>query len=226
MRAGRDEIGRAYRDDARADDYVASRYERDPFGAALHRPRSASCGGSSRPTRWRRLLEVAPGPGRLTVHMPRVECACAVEQSPAMLRIAAERLRAPGGAHWRLIRGDAFHLPFEAGGFDAVMAFKLIRHFAEADRRALLAEVRRVLCPGGLFLLDVVNAPANRWLLDKWGVAGSWVDDHWFTEPSFRQEMAGSGFQVVRMDPVHPSLRLQYYTWAHLGAPSPRRPRR
>lgn len=45
--------------------------------------------------------------------------------------------------------GDALHLPFEAGSFDAVF----LQHVAMniEDRVALYAEVRRVLTPGGRF---------------------------------------------------------------------------
>ena len=52
--------------------------------------------------------------------------------------------------------GDALHLPFDDGAFDAVF----LQHVAMniSDRPALDAEVRRVLKPGGRFATyDVVS---------------------------------------------------------------------
>lgn len=218
---GKEEIGRAYRSDTLADDYIASRYQADPFGRALHERQARVVRKVIKGLRVRHLLEVAPGPARLTVHTPPVESACAVEQSPAMLRIASARLLERGRSDWRLILGDGFRLPLPSGRFDLAMSFKLIRHFDKPDRLALLAELRRVLRAGGHALFDVANAQATRWLLDKWGIGGSWVDDHWFTRRDFEAEMAEAGFRVERMYAVHPALRLQYYTFAALGRRSP-----
>ena len=102
-----------------------------------------------------------------------------------------------------------------------MLCCKLTRHFARDDRLALLAEIRRVLQPGGHLFLDVVNAPANRWLHAKWGVQEPWIDDYGFTEATFRAEMREAGFRVATMYPVHPALPLQYYTWTYLWRLSP-----
>jgi ubiquinone/menaquinone biosynthesis C-methylase UbiE len=222
MFAGQSEIKEAYQRDDLAEDYIASRFEREPFGRAQHerqvrvvREVVSSLGVKS-------LLEVASGPARLTVHVPRVPRACIVEQSPAMLRIAARRLHDYHADHWQPIRGDAFRLPLADRQFDLVMAFRLIRHFDLADRQRLLAEMRRVLRPGGHVLFDVVNEPAFGWLLAKWGVTRKWVDDHWFTLLTFEREMASSGYRIVRLFPVQSALRIQYHLWARLGRRLPR----
>src|SRR5262249_33807232 len=122
----------------------------------------------------RKLLEIAPGPARLTVYTAATEAAYGVEYSAAMLRLAKARVAEYGGAGWQFVRGDAFHLPLGEATFDFVLCCKLIRHFARADRLTLLAEIRRVLQPRGQLLLDVVNAPATRWLHAKWGVQEPW----------------------------------------------------
>jgi len=54
--------------------------------------------------------------------------------------------------------GSALALPFEDGAFDAVSAFDVIEH-CEPEATAL-AEVRRVLGPGGRFVMSV---PAYEW---------------------------------------------------------------
>ena len=221
MFAGRERIQIFYQRHDVAKDYIQSRYGRDPFGRAFHERQARLLRKVVSRQRVRKLLEIAPGPARLTVYASATEYAYGVEQSAAMLHFAKARLAEFGVDGWRLVRGDAFHLPLGEDTFDFVMCFKLIRHFARDDRLALLAETRRVLQPGGHLLLDVVNEPANSWLYDKWGVQGRRIDDYWFTEETFRAEMCDAGFRVVTMYPVHPALPLQFYTWAYLWRLSP-----
>jgi ubiquinone/menaquinone biosynthesis C-methylase UbiE len=221
MFSGREGIQLPYQKDDIAEDYIQSRYDRDPFGRALHERQARLLRKVVSCRQVRKLLEIAPGPARLTVYASATEFAYGVEQSAAMLRLAKARLAEFGVEGWRLVRGDAFHLPFWEDTFDFVMCFKLIRHFARDDRLALLAEIRRALQPGGHLLLDVVNEPANRWLHAKWGVSDRWIDDYWFTEDTFKAEMRDAGFRVVTMYPVHPALPLQYYIWTYLGRLAP-----
>lgn len=62
--------------------------------------------------------------------------------------------------------GSALALPFEDGAFDAVSAFDVIEH-CEPEATAL-AEVRRVLRPGGRFVMSV---PAYTWAWTDFDVA-------------------------------------------------------
>jgi ubiquinone/menaquinone biosynthesis C-methylase UbiE len=222
MITGRESLRTFYQRDDIAEAYIPSRYGRDPFDRAVHARQARLLRTVVARQQVRRLLEIAPGPARLTVYATATECAYGVDASAPMLRLAKARLAEFGVAGWRLVCGDAFHLPVEEHTFDFAMCFKLIRHFARDDRLALLAEIRRVLQPGGHLLLDVVNAPANRWLHDKWGVQEQQIDDYWFTEATFRAEMRDAGFRVATLYPVHPALPLQFYTWAYLWRLSPR----
>jgi SAM-dependent methyltransferase len=62
--------------------------------------------------------------------------------------------------------GSALALPFDDGVFDAVAAFDVIEH-CEPESTAL-AEVRRVLRPGGRFVMSV---PAYQWAWTDFDVA-------------------------------------------------------
>jgi ubiquinone/menaquinone biosynthesis C-methylase UbiE len=221
MISGNSDIKAAYRDEGLVADYIASRYERDPFGRETHRQQAALLAKIVSRSQVERLLEIACGPARLTVHVPRVPYACAIEQSPAMLREAEARLRAAGQGQWELIEGDAFELPFADASFDMVMTFKFLRHFARPDRDRLMAGIRRVLRPGGKLLLDVVNRPAYEWMLRKWGVEGSWVDDYWFTAAEITDELRSQGFKLTALHCVHSQAKAQYYIYSRLSSRLP-----
>jgi SAM-dependent methyltransferase len=64
----------------------------------------------------------------------------------------------PRGLHAGDVCGSAMDLPFGAASFDVVAAFDVIEHCDPEDR--VLAEVSRVLRPGGRFLMSV---PAYQW---------------------------------------------------------------
>jgi ubiquinone/menaquinone biosynthesis C-methylase UbiE len=92
-----------------------------------------------------RTLDVACGTAFLTRHL-RGEIT-ALDQSPAMLEIAAERL--PDA---RLVRGDAVPLPFADGEFERVFTGHFYGHLLAPERKTFLREARRVA--DGLVIVD------------------------------------------------------------------------
>jgi ubiquinone/menaquinone biosynthesis C-methylase UbiE len=96
------------------------------------------------------VLEVAIGTGLNLPHYPDGTRLTGVEWSGAMLAVARRRAAELGrGAD--LEQGDAQALRFADGQFDTVLcSFALC---AIPDERAALAEMVRVLRPGGLLLL-------------------------------------------------------------------------
>lgn len=77
---------------------------------------------------------------------------------PRQLRRAADLARARRGSSVRFVAADACTLPFADASFERVLAVECIFHFP--SRAAFLAEVRRVLRPGGVLVLsDFVPAP-------------------------------------------------------------------
>jgi ubiquinone/menaquinone biosynthesis C-methylase UbiE len=117
-----------------------------------------------------RVLEVGIGTGRNLPHYPAEATITGVELSPAMLAIA--RQRATGlGLDADLREGDAEQLPFGDASFDtAVCALSLCTIPRPA---AAIAEMRRVLVPGGrLLLLDHIGSTwppvyGAQWLLER-----------------------------------------------------------
>jgi ubiquinone/menaquinone biosynthesis C-methylase UbiE len=99
-----------------------------------------------------RILDLGSGTGRNLAWLPRGLPAVAVDPHPQNL--AAARRRAPGVA---LVQARAEALPFRDGTFDTVLSGMV---FCSVDDPAAgLAEVRRVLAPGGaLRLLEHVRS--------------------------------------------------------------------
>jgi ubiquinone/menaquinone biosynthesis C-methylase UbiE len=90
------------------------------------------------------------GTGQVSASLaPFVRRVVAVDDSPAMLAAARERLR--GTENVEVRRGEVESLPIADGELDAAVLF-LVLHFVPEPARSL-AEVARVLKPGGRLLL-------------------------------------------------------------------------
>jgi SAM-dependent methyltransferase len=154
---GVEDMKEAYRGAELARRYIAERFER-PLGALLHARQAAALKRIIKERRPRRVLEIAPGPARLTAEIAPLleEGGTIMDSSADMLDIARRRLEPVARAPWRVVQGDAFRLPFREE-FDLVYSFRLIRHFADADRGRLYEQIARVLRPGGLLVFDAVN---------------------------------------------------------------------
>jgi SAM-dependent methyltransferase len=155
-----------------------------------------------RQIRPRDVLEVAPGPARLTVDVGRAlgRPGTAVDASAAMLAQARRRLDGSGIA-WRCVNGDAFALPFGCE-FDLVYSFRLVRHFQRAERVRLYREVARVLRVGGLFVFDAVNAEVSAPLRDA-AVAGEYEHyDALLTPRELEAELGEAGLAVRSLEGV------------------------
>ncbi|SCG53051.1 class I SAM-dependent methyltransferase [Micromonospora humi] len=96
-----------------------------------------------------RLLEIGAGTGQDGVYFQQEGFAVvATDLSPAMV----EHCRAKGiEAHVM----DFLHLDFPADSFDAVFAMNCLLHVPNHDLPAVLAAIRTVLRPGGLFFVGV-----------------------------------------------------------------------
>ena len=105
--------------------------------------------------RGRRILDLGTGRGGLAVALARAGCAVVAMDlrkrnlETTMLRGRRHGLRPPVA----VAVGE--RLPFAAGTFDLVICKDMLEHCQ--DPSAVLAEIRRVLAPGGAAYLTVVN---------------------------------------------------------------------
>jgi SAM-dependent methyltransferase len=97
-----------------------------------------------------RVLEAGSGTGAQTRFLasasPGASFTC-VDVSAESLEVAAGSAKALGLSNVAFLRADLFHLPFADASFDHVFVCFVLEHLA--DPLGALAELRRVLAPGG-----------------------------------------------------------------------------
>jgi ubiquinone/menaquinone biosynthesis C-methylase UbiE len=106
------------------------------------------------------VLELGSGTGRISLPLARAGVrVVGIDRSGPMLDRARSRVRrAKLADRVRLVRGDIRFLPFASANLSMVMApYGVLQSLLrERDLAATLAEVRRVLEPGGTFGLELV----------------------------------------------------------------------
>jgi SAM-dependent methyltransferase len=100
------------------------------------------------------VLDVGCGAGRHVTYLgERGFQVAGVDISPSGVRLAEEACAARGIAFDGRV-SNMTTLPWPDNTFDAALSTSTIHHQLRADMAATLNEVRRVLKPGGLFLVD------------------------------------------------------------------------
>ncbi|MCX2726875.1 class I SAM-dependent methyltransferase [Thermomicrobium sp. 4228-Ro] len=104
----------------------------------------------------KRVLDVGCGDGYGAAELASVaRWVVGLDSDRSALRHAAQRYRTPN-LSW--VQATAERLPFRSGSIDVVCCFQVLEHLANPAH--FLAEVRRVLAPGGLLLLTTPNREA------------------------------------------------------------------
>jgi SAM-dependent methyltransferase len=159
----------------------------------------------------KRILEIAPGPGRVTRDVRSRGRIICLEYNEGMIQHG--RLSCNRDVVW--IRGDGFQLPF-GQAFDVVYTFRFLRHFHDEERKALYAAISRVLKPGGYFIMDAVNEKVSAPLREIH--PGDYpVFDKLYQPDELRRELIAGGFEPLELLPVHKFFRCQHLSQVLLG---------
>jgi ubiquinone/menaquinone biosynthesis C-methylase UbiE len=126
-----DEGGRDYEDQAEA---VALKRLLPPGGGEL-------------------LLEVGAGAGRNTPRYEGYKRVVLLDYSTTQLQQARARLG--NSDRYIYVAADVYRLPFVDGLFDGATLIRVIHHLA--DGQAALNQIRQVMRPGGMFILEFAN---------------------------------------------------------------------
>ena len=98
------------------------------------------------------LLDIGTGTGRmLQLFADRVVRGVGIDSSRDMLSIARAKLEADGNRHCHVRHGDMYRLPMADSSYDAVVVHQVL-HYADQPE-ALIAEISRILRPGGVLLI-------------------------------------------------------------------------
>ena len=131
---------------ARAPQYVVS--EVHASGADLAQLRRWADGGPEKS-----LLDIATGGGHTALALaPKFGTVVATDITEPMLAAASEFVAGQGAANVKFQVADSQNLPFEPDSFDCLSCRIAPHHFSRPSLFVL--EARRVLKPGGIFLLE------------------------------------------------------------------------
>ena len=114
----------------------------------------------------RRVLDVGTGEGQVARLAAAGGADVVVGVDPTLAQVVVARERGGGPSY---ARAGAADLPFPDRSFDAVVACLVFEHIEDVD--AALAEVGRVLVPGGRFLFflnhPLLQTPGSGWIDDQ-----------------------------------------------------------
>jgi ubiquinone/menaquinone biosynthesis C-methylase UbiE len=122
-----------------------------------------------------RVLEIGCGTGNVTVRAKRAAPGTdMIGLDPDPLALSRAQRKARGLAGIRFERGYAQELPFADGEFDRALSSMMLHHLDEDVKAAALAEVHRVLRPGGrLHIVDIGGHTTAHH-----GLAALWMKDN------------------------------------------------
>jgi 2-polyprenyl-6-hydroxyphenyl methylase/3-demethylubiquinone-9 3-methyltransferase len=131
-----------------------------------------------------------------------------VDRSHGSLGVARRAVGAP----FRPAQGRLERLPFAAGSFDAVVAADVLEHLA--DLPAAVAELARVLAPGGSFVFDTINRTPWSWFTAVFGLErvlrmvprGTHDWRLFIRPPELDRLLRGAGLAPVRLTGLAPRV--------------------
>lgn len=113
------------------------------------------------------------------------------DQSADMLAVARQKLNGYNQVELRLAEGQ--NLPAETGSFDAVFANMYLHH--APDPAAAIAEMSRILKPGGKLVITDLDSHDQAWMRDE--MADRWLG---FDRQQLRQWYEAAGLTAIDID--------------------------
>jgi ubiquinone/menaquinone biosynthesis C-methylase UbiE len=138
------------------------------------------------------VLEIGPGPGLTTdllrTSVPRLT---ALEIDPTLAGSLSSRLKE---STVQIIEGDATEMPFADSEFSGAVSFTMLHHVPSQElQNKVLAEVLRVLKPGGFF---VGSDSLQSWFMRIIHIGDTLVP---VNPDTFGARLESAGFEVLEM---------------------------
>jgi len=138
------------------------------------------------------VLEIGPGPG-LTTDLLRtmVPQLTSLEIDAALASSLSSRLK---GSNVQVIEGDATKMPFVESEFSGAVSFTMLHHVPSRElQNKVLAEVLRVLKPGGFF---VGSDSLQNWFMKIIHIGDTLVP---VNPDTFGVRLQSAGFEVLEV---------------------------
>jgi 2-polyprenyl-3-methyl-5-hydroxy-6-metoxy-1,4-benzoquinol methylase len=182
-------------------DKTAERYAKSPVSdAAMYHKKLAETQSFFAPDM--RIVEFGCGTGTTAVHhAPHVQHVDAIDISENMLEIGRGKARAAGVENITFTRATLTEFNADSASLDAVLGFNVIHLLP--DRHAVIAEVARILKPGGIFVSSTVCLGHSylrfiRLAVPLGKLLGLIPDVFVLTEDKLASEVTNAGFSIER----------------------------
>lgn len=157
-----------------------------------------------------RVLDVGCGTGVLTRQIARCltgaeACVVGLDAAPKMIQVA--RRRAAGVPHMRFDVGVAEALAYADASFDCAVSTFFFHHIDAELKRLSLAELRRVLKPGGCLIIVDVDVPSN-WFGRLCAWSGYWL----FKQEEILENIRGELRRALADTPFREVSRVSHYS--------------
>lgn len=115
------------------------------------------------PKEMENFVDIAGGYGRLAdEYIPRSKSATLFDYSQTELDDAKKKY----GKKLNTVQGDIYKLPFKENEFTALLMVRATHHFKDMDK--VLAELYRILKPGGVAVIEVANKKTLPRMMRYW----------------------------------------------------------
>lgn len=142
------------------------------------------------------VLDVGSGPGRdgLILKRAGLDVTC-LDASEAMVELCSRRAL-------KAILGDFNNLPFTKDSFDACWAYTALLHVPKARIAPALAEISRVLRPGGVFGLGMIEGKSEGYRQSAGAKHPRWFS--YYTEEEIKDLLERHKFAVIYSEKFKP----------------------
>lgn len=186
-----------YKNESVSENYINKRFA-SPLGKFIHLSQIKLINSFLEKIKPKKILEIAPGPARVTSCITDFEKGVALEYSDSMIKIAKENLEKRGLLDkWEIIQGDAFKPPKRLKEFDLIYSFRFIRHFKLDKRKKIYSNVYKMMHKNSYFMFDVPNYHVEYKFRRIIGEHRYPIYDKLWKKQEIKEELESSGFKIV-----------------------------
>lgn len=146
-----------------------------------------------------KILDVGSGPGRdaLILKQGGLDVTC-LDASKTMIKLAREK-------GLESVLGDFNEMPFQDESFNGVWAYTSLLHIPKAEIEKPLDEIRRVLKPGGIFGLGLIEGETEGYKEIGGIDAARWFS--FYKKDEVPELLGGNGFEILYFEQFKPKSK-------------------